>query len=478
MEYKVNGYYLDQQQIDIINDDSDSLLVIAGAGSGKTLTIVGKIKYLLLEKKIKPDEILCISFTNASTNSLKEKIKKELNVNINTFTFHKLSMDIIGSDFDICDSNLLLDVVHKFLYVDILYNELFMRYVLLYFDIGSKKNIKINYQSLLNNKKILMLERLIVNFIRLFKCGGYQLEDFNNFLDIIKKTINYKKYRNEKIFLILTLNCYLNYQKYLNNNNEVDFDDLIINATNIVNDYGYDKMIKYIIIDEYQDTSFIRFNLIKKIIEKSNAKLMVVGDDYQSIYRFTGCDISLFTNFGKYFNNAKILKIETTYRNSKQLVDIASKFILKNKKQIKKKMVSHKYLDNSVVLVSENKFYDLLNTLTGNVLILGRNNDDINKYDISKYSNVYYMTIHKAKGLEEENVILINLYDDILGFPSQIKGDKILRLVNNNNEKYPYSEERRLMYVALTRTRNKIYLIVPNNKQSIFIKDIKKIIRR
>ena len=474
MDYKVLDYHLDKQQIDIIKDDSNSLMVIAGAGSGKTLTIVGKIKYLILEKKINKEEILCVTFTNAAANSLRDKIKQELGVNIDTYTFHKLALNILKDKYEICDSNLLDDIVHKFFYIDIIDNYDFMNKVLLYFGIKSN-NTKKDYNKLLNDK-IIILERLLITFIHLFKCNGYNLDKFNSFANDIKKTISYKKYRREKIFLLLALNIYLNYQKYLDNNNEVDFDDLIIKATSYVNNNGY-KKIKYIIIDEYQDTSYIRYNLIKSIINKTSAKIMVVGDDFQSIYRFTGCDISLFTNFSNYFDNTKTLKIETTYRNSCELVDIASKFILKNKKQIYKKMISNKHIDKPIEFIKEKNFYQLLDSIDGNILILGRNNNDINKYDISKYNNIKYMTIHKAKGLEEDNVIIVNMSDDILGFPSKIKDDSILRLVTINNDNYPYSEERRLMYVALTRTKNKVYIIVPDNR-SIFINELKKIIRK
>ena len=97
---------------------------------------------------------------------------------------------------------------------------------------------------------------------------------------------------------------------------------------------GIKHKYKYVIIDEYQDTSLVRFNLIKEILDKTDSKLMVVGDDFQSIYRFTGCDISLFLNFKKYFNKAKILKIQNTYRNSQELIDIAGNFVMKNKHQI------------------------------------------------------------------------------------------------------------------------------------------------
>ena len=88
---------------------------------------------------------------------------------------------------------------------------------------------------------------------------------------------------------------------------------------------------KYIIIDEYQDTSYVKFSLIKQILEKTGAHLLAVGDDYQSIYRFTGCNLNIFLDFKKYFKNACIMKIENTYRNSLELIQITTKFILDRK---------------------------------------------------------------------------------------------------------------------------------------------------
>ena len=115
-----------------------------------------------------------------------------------------------------------------------------------------------------------------------------------------------------------------------------------------------------------------------------------------------------------------------------------------------------------------------------NILILGRNNFDIDRFfKLDKENNIYYngvnikyLTIHRSKGLEEECVIIINLKDDILGIPNKIKDDKILKNVNNNVDIYPYEEERRLFYVALTRTKSDVYLLVDKNNPSIFVKEL------
>lgn len=494
---KINGFYLDEQQQNIVLDESDRLLVVAGAGSGKTLTILGKINYLIKYKNISPDKILCISFTRDSSKGLKDKIKKEFNISMPVYTFHKLSLTLLSKKYEIADNNLLSDIINNFFTIKILESDFHMKLLLKYFNNYKFFNIKNNYLKFYNSNKqdIYHLSKIIETFIRLFKCNNYQIKDFSNFIKLIKRTISYKKFRKEKMFLIFALNIYVEYENYLKENNEIDFDDMIINATKEVEDNGLKNKFDYVIIDEYQDTSVIRFNLIKSILEKSQAKLMVVGDDFQSIYRFNGCDISLFLNFKDMFEGAKVLKIETTYRNSQELVDVAGKFIMNNKYQIKKDLVSHKHNIKPVKII---KFKDrkgillkIINLITKEnslIMILGRNNNDINYYVDENFKvekdgvislknrniDLRYLTVHKSKGLEADNVIVINMNNDKLGFPSQIEEDKILRLVNKSKENFSFEEERRLFYVALTRTKNNVYLLTQKNKESIFIKELEK----
>ena len=224
-----------------------------------------------------------------------------------------------------------------------------------------------------------------------------------------------------------------------------------------------------------------------------NSSLMVVGDDFQSIYRFSGCDISLFYNFKDYYKEVVTHKIRNTYRNSEELIKIASEFILKNKYQLRKELTSFKHIDYPLQVIYSN---DLKSTILkvldeldkGSIFILGRNNNDINLilsdllvvdndkivYKKRKDLVINYLTIHKSKGLEADNVIVINLFNSVLGFPNQIKEERIMRLVTKKAEDYPYSEERRLFYVAITRTRNRCYLLVPSNNYSIFIKELER----
>lgn len=500
LDEKICGYYLDKQQQDIVLDESKHLLVVAGAGSGKTLTILGKINYLIKYKKILPSEILCISFTKASSDSLRDKIKCEFNIDIPVYTFHSLGINILSSNsfnYSIADSQLLESITQEFFHNTILLSKYHMRLLLKYFKINSYRDVKEEYIKFYKNNynKIILLSNLLCGFIRLFKCNNYQLKDYLKFLNEARCTIYYKKYIQEKIFLIFAINIYLIYQKYLEENNEIDFDDMIIKATECIKAGGNINNFKYIIIDEYQDTSYIRFLLIKSVLDKTGARLMVVGDDFQSIYRFTGCDLSLFINFKGYFQDAKIMKIENTYRNSQELICVAGDFVMKNRKQVRKNLVSSKHIDRPIKIVYyqniKDMFYKLIlsiyKELKTSILILGRNNNDIklviddrfklledgtlkltNNFNIS----LKYLTVHKSKGLEEENVIIINLENKLLGFPSQIKDDKVLRFVNKNKEKYMFAEERRLFYVALTRTKNNVYLLTPKKDKSIFVDEL------
>lgn len=209
MNIKVSNYYLDNEQQQIVLDKSKYLLVVAGAGSGKTLTILGKIKYLL--EYIKKEEILCISFTRESSNSLKEKIKKEFNIDIEVYTFHKLALQILKNEnYKITDTNTLKNIIHKYIFIDVLKNKKHMQIMLKYFKI-KYKNKKHYINFIENNKNIEMLEKLIETFIHLFKCNNYKLESFLKFKKQAK--LNILKYNHIKCFLIIVLNIYIIYEK-------------------------------------------------------------------------------------------------------------------------------------------------------------------------------------------------------------------------------------------------------------------------
>lgn len=498
MDIKIGGYPLDKEQFNIATSKDKELLVVAGAGSGKTFTIIGRIWYLINIKKVKPEEILCISYTKEASTSLKNKLLKEFNIDMNVYTFHKLAINILRDkniDFTIASSDLLELCIEEYLRVDILEYPEQLKYLRFILKINWHSNNE--YLKILDDKKVEIDKfiKIVSTFIKLYKCNGYEINYFQEILDKLNKKV---LKRIDCYYILIIFNIYIKYSKYLINNNEFDFDDLILEATRVVKKSKYIKKFKYIIIDEYQDSSYIRFNLIKEIVTSNNSYLMAVGDDFQSIYKFSGSDINLFINFLKYFPKGKILKIQTTYRNSQELVNVAGSFIMQNKKQIRKEMRANNHINKPLKIVyydNETKdFYKLYLYLKRNnkcnILVLGRNNNDIKKYigdkllltednriilkrDKAKMT-INYMTIHRSKGLECDDIVIINLKDEALGFPSKIEQDKILEYIRKDTKKDFLEEERRLFYVALTRAKKNVYLFTPKKKGSIFVKELDK----
>jgi len=492
----INGYSLDLEQRRAIVIDEVNQLLIAGAGSGKSLTLIGNICYLIKRMGINEKEILCISFTNDAVNSLKQKLIDKYNYDIPVFTFHKLGLDIIrkyNGNVDIADSNMLSDIIDRYLYTDVLKSKYGMKYILMFLKKPFlPQNILYYYQKyvkkeakLFNNLKI-----LINKFIFLFKANNFPVTKFNEFINETTKFPNNIFNYCNKYFIYIVFQIYYLYQKELESENMIDFDDMLILANQYIKNGLVSLKYRYILIDEYQDTSKLRLSLIQSIQEKTGAKIIAVGDDFQSIYRFTGCDLNIFLNFNEYFKGCNISKIQTTYRNSQELINIAGAFVMKNKSQLFKKLTSSKHCDKPIEIINyvniKESFYKAINYIykktSKPILILGRNNYDIFKVDkdikVDQSGNIEndiplrYLTVHKAKGLEEENVIVINLENKVDGFPNQMADYKLLSLVLSKKNMFPYEEERRLFYVALTRTKNKVYLLVPYFNKSIFINEI------
>ena len=459
----INGYSLDKEQRIAVITDECANLIVAGAGSGKSFTMVGKIRYLIERKNIKEDEILCITFTHDAAINLENNIKKNYNYNIKVYTFHKLALEILkNKKYNISKIDTLNYIVDEYFNI-VMYNKeikLLVKKILC--------KIDTSYKNILISKELLSLKKLIITFINLFKTNNYKLDYF-------------LKIKKNKDLIRIIIDIYYLYEEELRSTNTIDFNDMIVLATDYIKENKI-KNYKYIIVDEYQDTSYIRYLFLKEIINKTKAKIICVGDDYQSIYRFNGCDLNMFLNFKKYFGYTKILKINNTYRNSQELINVAGSFIMKNKRQLYKKLKSNKSIKKPIKIMygdNLNKLLDIVLKYHKEVLILGRNNFDINKYFkidnntfMYKDNNIKYLTIHSSKGLESECVIIINLKDDILGIPNKIKDNKILKYVNNNVDLYPYEEERRLFYVALTRTKSDIYLLVDKKNPSIFVKEL------
>ena len=360
--------------------------------------------------------------------------------------------------------------------------------------------------------------QLLCNFINRFKTNDYKLERISDFQARARE----KKDERTLLFLDIARQCYIHYEAALKEQNSIDFEDRINNASSILDEKIRNKEkipYDYIFIDEYQDISFQRFNLAEKLSQCSDAKIIAVGDDWQSIFRFSGSDITLFTDFEKRRGYGDILYLTNTHRNSQELIDVAANFVRVNDLQKKKALKSPKHLTDPVVVISYDDSYvskkedreypsatpyfrmgkaieaalENIHDKFGDdkdVLLLGRYNRDgknLNRLSsmfictedgrirCKKYPKrkIRFRTAHSSKGLGADNVIVINGKDDILGFPSKIEDDPVRKLVLADAHERDFAEERRLFYVALTRTKNKVYLITPKHKPSSFILELR-----
>ena len=327
-----------------------------------------------------------------------------------------------------------------------------------------------------------------------------------------------------RLFLNICYDCYLEYERYLKEHNSIDFQDMINESARMLREVKELKQkldFKYVIVDEYQDISRQRFDLVTALSEVTDAKIIAVGDDWQSIYAFSGSDITLFTKFEEKMGYAKLLKIVSTYRNSQEVIDIAGNFIQKNTFQIQKTLKSPKRITDPVIIYTYDSTYKEAdgNNRSGvnyaiahavetaleqimafsraegkpvdsSILLLGRFGFDGDRLERSglfefirqgsklksvKYPrlNITFMTAHASKGLGYDNVIIVNGRNETYGFPSKIEDDPVLSHVIKEDRSMDYAEERRLFYVAMTRTKNRVFFLAPEQNPSEFLLEIK-----
>lgn len=366
------------------------------------------------------------------------------------------------------------------------------------------------------NRYTRKLVNLICRFISNFKVNGYNADDFNR---MYHSTQNVRS----RLFLDICHDCYLEYDRWLKENNAVDFEDMINESARLLREVKEMKKkldFKYVIVDEYQDISRQRFDLTKALSEVTDAKIIAVGDDWQSIYAFSGSDITLFTKFAEKMGYAKMLKIVRTYRNSQDVIDIAGNFIQKNSAQIEKRLLSEKRITDPVIIYTYDSTskgpngnrrsgvnYAVAHTVEvaltqlleykkqeekvpGTILLLGRyafDGDHLEKSGLFEYINrgnkiksvrypkldITFMTAHSSKGLGFDDVIIVNGKNETYGFPSKIEDDPVLGFVIKGDSSIDYAEERRLFYVAMTRTKNRVFFVAPEQNPSEFLLELK-----
>lgn len=284
----------------------------------------------------------------------------------------------------------------------------------------------------------------------------------------------------------------------------IDFNDMIHRATRYVMDGSWKHSYRQVIVDEYQDMANGRYSLLHRMRIQSDYSLFCVGDDWQSIYRFAGSDINYVYEFDRYWGPSEKSRIETTYRFPRQLIDISSTFIMQNPRQIRKQLRSpyelpifplgfiEGYTIRNAVSFMADRMRDL--ERNSSVLLIGRYRTDVRildgslfkyRYDNSKGSiqvtlstrtdlDISFITAHKSKGLQADYVFVLNNTRGRMGFPSAIQDDSVLDLLLECKDDYPDAEERRLFYVAITRTKKRVWLITCKNKDSNFAIELRR----
>ena len=475
-DFRVENHLLDREQRKSIYDPARFNLVVAGAGSGKTTTILGKILYLLQSGFASPPEILVLSFTHDSATELRERFLREYYQtfaeqvllgkspppNITIETFHSLALKLLRS-----------------LWSD--------------FSVVADKTDPVDDPSSDSDDKT-TLTSIIREFLDL-----HELE--SEIVMQITSKFSLEEYR--KLFLTVSEQ----YQKELSGlleKHQATFSGLIKLVIRYLRSGQIKTRYRYIIVDEYQDLSALRQEFLHLLIESSQASLFAVGDDWQAIYGFSGSRVDFTLNFRKYLGDFSLHRISKTYRFGPTIARLSSSFIMQDHTQIRKQIQSQKEdaLEPVVEISSDSERLDLevlthyFESLSGNssILLLGRFQiDQFRLVHCSKFKltpdgiefqtrpdlKIRFLTVHQSKGLEADYVILLNNREAKLGFPAHVKDPPLkTELVKIAEElsldQASVNEERRLFYVALTRAKKQVILLTVDGKESSFIKELRR----
>lgn len=400
----LNG--LNDRQKEAVEYLDGPLLILAGAGSGKTRVLTYKIAYLLEKKIVKPWEILAITFTNKAAKEMKERVEGLVGAEAQDMwlgTFHSVCVRILKREIE------LLGYSRDFNIFD---------------EIDKDKVIKEVMKKLNIDDKI-------------YPTGLIKAE-ISKAKEVMKDDKQYAKdaqgdFRKEEIAKVYTM-----YQQTLRTNNSIDFDDIIMLTVQLFLEHPdrleyYQEKYKYVLVDEYQDTNKTQFLLIS-LLTAGTGNICVVGDESQSIYGFRGADITNILNFEKEFPSAKIIKLEENYRSTKNILNAANEVIKNNSSKIDK------------VLWTQNKEGEKINYKTLNneyeeVEYVVETIDDLCRKENKKYSDfaVLFRTNAQARVLEEVFMRTGTPYKLIGGIKFYARKEikdiiSYLKLINNKND--------------------------------------------
>ncbi len=354
--------------------------------------------------------------------------------------------------------------------------------------------------SLKETGRITVLAQLFSQLIGLYKSTC--VDDANK-SDIIERAEDSKQINKALELLKPILSAY---NDYLAARNEIDFEDMISKAINYVESGLYKSPWRYIMVDEFQDISNARARLIKALRDShKGCSIFAVGDDWQAIYRFNGADLRLTTHFAQYFGYSTQTALDLTFRFNNSIGQVASKFISKNPAQLNKSIISSAkvYLPavsllrkaNTTIPTDQSTIIEVSSGAIDEVLqaIQIKNSQPVTVYVLARFSfqlpttadiqklSVQYplltikaQTFHSSKGKEADYVIIVGLQTGKHGFPSDKTLPAIIDALLPQQDDYLYAEERRLFYVALTRAKQRVYIIADMANASCFVHELVK----
>lgn len=356
---------LNNEQLQAVESDSKEILLVAGAGTGKTNTIVKKIIYLIKEKNVKPDEILAVTFTNKAVREIRDRVNSALftsysGVIVNTF--HQLSKNILDKD----------DNLHKLGFdnlkiIDDVGREKYLSNVIKKYDC---------YDILNRNDKD---EKTLLMDINAKRNNRYVPSDKEEYEEVFEKIYN-------GYIFILDFNRY------------IDLDDMVNLAVKLLKEFPEERKeissaFKYIFVDEYQDINKEQYQLIS-LLKNENNNILVVGDEDQAIYSWRGSNTKYFQDFKKQYENCEVIKLERNYRSTKEILDLSDKFIKQNKNRIDKTLRTELQGVKPEILCF-NEIKEQIDYIFNFII-----NNDVNYNDIAilmRSRNYYYLDMLKTK---------------------------------------------------------------------------------
>ena len=344
------------------------------------------------------------------------------------------------------------------------------------------------------------LFKLVRSFMTHVKSNSFTKADIEARMSAAPGTLGYRT----RLFLDLYWMVHEAWEARLAADNYVDYDDMLVKAVDLLERGRATPGFDMVLVDEFQDSSAARARLVRALTNLPHRYMLAVGDDWQSIYRFAGSDVSVMTDFAAWFGPSEVRRLSTTFRSTQAISDAASAFVSRNPRQLAKTVTSAHgpggppLLLATVRATGNNPEKELAGAVeaylhrvsqrvaTGDIRrpiarpltvdVLGRYKfeRDLVPRHVPDGLQVTFRTIHQAKGLEADFVLIPRAISGTLGFPSRIESDPVLDLVMSTPDDYPFAEERRLLYVALTRARHEAAIITVTGKESPFVVELLK----